>query len=203
MQRGKLGLGQLGNFSLDGPLGVAIKSMQSGTINISKTDIGTGIYTWGVNISEIDLSKAVLIVTGDGCTSESLYQRVNATAFLLNSTTVRAQLRVWEDYYGLTTQISWMVLEIEGTKSIQSGVTTIVTSSTSGQTVETDVVINAVDLDKSILIAAGTGCAGKSRTVNGYTNIRFLGAETLRLRASHVGNFGIGSVIAWFVIELN
>jgi len=107
-----------------------IKSIQRGEVSFSSTS-GT------VTISEVDLSKSIIIAStsggGDGSPASSFVKTRFVSSTSINFTLGRSS----------TYKVAWQVIEFSNVKSLQRGLTNVTT--------DTDVTITDVDMSKSIL----------------------------------------------------
>lgn len=135
----KLDSYKIDGFKIDGAMGgVRIKSIQTGTITISSVTSATATVT------AVDLTKAILLYNG-GLSDYTDIDDAACRLTLTNATTVTAN-RIGNS--GSAT-VAFILIELEGLKSIQSGTIGIASG------VSNTATVTAVNVNKAILIYNG------------------------------------------------
>lgn len=167
---------KLDNFKIDGASGLRVKSIQAGSITISSGSTNT------TTVNAVDLNKAILFWNGGTGASIPIVE-------LTNATTITATRRS----YSGTSLVNYVLVELEGIKEIRMG-TFEYSDSPSTLT------INAVDLDKTILIANGKAGGGKDDDdeSNSY-RIELTDATTITgYKVQSTATFKVGYILLTF-----
>lgn len=142
--------------------GVVFGGLNSGGGSIIK-NAQHGLTTLGINdivkyvdISPVDMSKAVVMVSANGTINENI-ANTEIKGQIYNPTQI--QLRRGDGSYA--TKARWQVIEFENVKSLQRG-------DTASNAADTTVTINPVELTKSILFVSCYGSIYAGRTYQSW-----------------------------------
>lgn len=181
----KLDSYKIDGFKIDGAMGgVRIKSIQTGAITISGTNL-----TATATVTEVDTTKAVLI--SNGCRMASDNGSTSAHIVLTNKTTITAT----RASYGSSsnTIVSYTLVEFEGVKSIQAG--TIAMASPNAFATAT---VTEVNTDKSLLFNNGFTASNSDFTVMPTMTL----TDAVTITASK-GFTNFTTTVAYMLVEFN
>jgi hypothetical protein len=164
--------------------GSSIKSVQAGTTTISGSSTSVN-----VTISQVDLSKSIVIISGlEGYPSSITVQQLLVAAEILNQTTLRISRSAGGG--SDTIIVPWQVIEFENIKSLQKGVSS--TASTN---------ISNTNLSKSVLFFSYKSTNTSTTLPYGFISARLMTIPT-RIALSSPTSINNYSVY-WQVVEFN
>lgn len=166
--------------------GKTIKSIQRGTATIAS---GTSITY--VNISPVNIAKSIIKISFqiDTATGDSNEGQIQGKL----NTTNQIKLSRYFDPANATGTISWVVIEFDNVKSVQSGFKFTNTSS------ENTVIVSAVNVNKSMLFKSYTSQVGSVSYPVSNAYDRIINSTTIGFKVQSTQSIAY----EWYLVEFN